>query len=168
MELNKTKCKFGLNEVKYVGQIFSFEGVRGDPSKIEAIVDMPVPENASDVHRFLGMVTYLGKFLPNLSDKSARLRKMQLGTGLKSILKNFGKCKIWFKLSVDASKAGMGAVLLQLHKEGSHPVAYASWSLNSSEKRYAQIEKETFAILFGAERFNHYVYDNKFSVESDH
>ena len=62
----------------------------------------------------------------------------------------------------------MGAVLLQLHKEGWHPVAYASLSLNSSEKRYAQIEKETLTILFGAERFNHYVYGTQFSVESDH
>ena len=76
LKLNKTKCKFGLNEVKYVGHIFSSEGVRADPSKIEAIVDMPMPENASDVHRFLGMVTYLGKFLPNLSDKTACLRKL--------------------------------------------------------------------------------------------
>ena len=76
LKLNKTKCKFGLNEVKYVGHIFSSEGVRADPSKIEAIVNMPMPENASDVHCFLGMVTYLGKFLPNLSDKTACLRKL--------------------------------------------------------------------------------------------
>ena len=76
LKLNKTKCKFGLNEVKYVVHIFSSEGVRADPSKIEAIVDMPMPENASGVHHFLGMVTYLGKFLPNLSDKTACLRKL--------------------------------------------------------------------------------------------
>ena len=76
LKLNKTKCKFGLNEVKYVGHIFSSEGVHADPSKIEAIVDMPMPENASDVHHFLGMVTYLSKFLPNLSGKTACLRKL--------------------------------------------------------------------------------------------
>ena len=58
LKLNKTKCKFGLNEVKYVGHIFSSEGVHADPSKTETMVDMPMPENASDVHRFLGMVTY--------------------------------------------------------------------------------------------------------------
>ena len=63
LKLNKTKCKSGLNEDKYVGHIFSSEGIHADPSKIEAIVDMPMPENASDVHRFLGMVTYSGKFL---------------------------------------------------------------------------------------------------------
>ena len=58
LKLNKTKCKFGLNEVKFVGHIFLSEGVDADPSKIEAIVDMPMPENASDVHCFLGMVNF--------------------------------------------------------------------------------------------------------------
>ena len=41
-----------------MGYIFLSEGVRADPSKIEAIVDMPMQENVSDVHCFLGMVTY--------------------------------------------------------------------------------------------------------------
>ena len=187
LKLNKTKCKFGLNEVKYVGHIFSSEGVRPDPSKIKAIVDMPMPENASDVHRFLGMVTYLGKLLPNLSDKTACLRKLiekdAVWDWTEEHTKQFRELQnlvtsspvlqyydpnLLIKLSVDASKAGMGAVLLQLRKEGWHLVAYASRSLNSSEKRYAQIEKETLAILFGAERLNHYVYGTQFSVESDH
>ena len=73
LKLNKRKCKFGLNEVKYVDHIFSSEGVRADPSKIEAIMDMPMSENASDVHRFFGMITYLGKFLPNLSGEAKLL-----------------------------------------------------------------------------------------------
>ena len=138
LNLNKTKCK-------YVGHIFSSEGVHADLSKIEAIVDMPMPENASDVHRFLGMVTYLGKFLPNLSDKTACLRKLiekdaawdWTGEHTKQFreLQNlvtsspdlqYYDTNLPIKLSVDASKAEMGAVLLQLHKEGWHPVAYAS------------------------------------------
>ena len=133
------------------------------------------------------MVTYLGKFLPNLSDKTACLRKLiekdatwgwteertKQFRELQNLVTSSPVLQYYdpnlpIKLSVDASKAGMGAVLLQLHKEGWHPVAYASRSLNSSEKRYAQIEKETLAILFGAERFNHYVYGTQFSVESNH
>ena len=147
-----------------MGHIFPSEGVRADPSKIQAIVDMSMPENASDVHHFLGMVTYLGKFLPNLSDKTACLRKLiekdAAWDWTEEHTKQFRELQhlvtsspvlqcydlnLPIKLSVDASKAGMGAVLLQLHKEGWHLVAYASWSLNSSEKRYAQIEKETLA-----------------------
>ena len=58
----------------------------------------------------------------------------------------------------------MGAVLLQ---EG-RPIAYASKSLTDTEKRYANIERELLAVVFGAERFRTYVYGKHFVVESDH
>lgn len=53
-------------------------------------------------------------------------------------------------LSVDSSKDGLGAVILQ---DGA-PVAYASKSLTDCQKNYAQIEKETLAIAFGCQDFN--------------
>ena len=68
------------------------------------------------------------------------------------------------KLSVNASKEGLGAVLLQMHNEQWNPVAYASWALNSSEQNYSQIEKETLVVIFGTEHFNQYVYGAKFVV----
>lgn len=65
---------------------------------------------------------------------------------------------------VDASKYGLGVVLLQ----DSRPVAYASKTLTSSEINYAQIEKEMLAILFGCKCFHQYVYGRRFTVETDH
>ncbi|KAK7938626.1 hypothetical protein WMY93_001952 [Mugilogobius chulae] len=67
-------------------------------------------------------------------------------------------------LQVDASKSGLGAVLLQEGK----PVAYASKSLNSTEQNYAQIEKELYAVVFGCKRFHEYMYGRDVTVESDH
>ena len=67
-------------------------------------------------------------------------------------------------LQVDASKKGLGAVMFQDGK----PVAFTSKALNACEQRYAQIEKELYAILFGCERFHHYVYGRTINVESDH
>lgn len=67
-------------------------------------------------------------------------------------------------LQVDASKYGLGVVLLQ----DSRPVAYVSKTLTSSEINYAQIEKEMLAILFGCKRFHQYVYGRRFTVETDH
>ena len=55
---------------------------------------------------------------------------------------------------MDASKSGLGACILQ----DGHPIAYASRSLIQAEEHYAQIEKELLAVVFGSERFNHYVY----------
>ena len=52
--------------------------------------------------------------------------------------------------------------------QNGHPIAYASRSLTNTESNHAQIEKELLAIVFGAERFESYLYGRKFIVESDH
>ncbi|KAL0198149.1 hypothetical protein M9458_006689 [Cirrhinus mrigala] len=76
LRLNPLKCKFRLNEVSYVGYVFSSDGLHADPSKIKAISEMPETTNATSLQRFLGMVNYMGKFIPNLSDISAPLRQL--------------------------------------------------------------------------------------------
>ena len=68
-------------------------------------------------------------------------------------------------ISVDASSKGIGAVLLR--EDG--PIAYASKSLMTSQRNYAQIEKEMFAIVFGCTKFHDYVYGlPNFHLETDH
>ena len=67
-------------------------------------------------------------------------------------------------LSVDASTTGVGAVLLQ----NNLPIAYASKAFTSSQKNWAQIEKEMYAIVFGSERFHQYIIGKTTVVESDH
>ena len=73
LRLNPSKCKFGLNEVSYVGDTFTDKGLKADPKKIKAISEIP-PEDKPALQRFLGMVNYLGKFIPNLSELTTSLR----------------------------------------------------------------------------------------------
>ena len=76
LKLNRSKCIFGSNQLTCLGQLLTSESVKADPRKVSVIVDMPAPENKSVLQRFLGMVTYLGKFVPNLSEVSAPLREL--------------------------------------------------------------------------------------------
>ena len=69
------------------------------------------------------------------------------------------KLPIW--LQGDASKSGLGTVLIQ----DSAPIAYASRSPTETENRYAQIEKELLAVVFGCERFHQYIYAKVVSAE---
>ena len=71
-------------------------------------------------------------------------------------------------MSVDALKAGLSVVLLQLHHDDWHPVAYTSRAMSKSERNYSQIEKETLAVVYRSDRFNQYVYRRRYIVESDH
>ncbi len=68
-------------------------------------------------------------------------------------------------LQCDASQSGLGAALQQ----NGQPVAYASRGLTDTETRYAQIEKELLAIVFGCEHFEAYTYGWEIvHVETDH
>ena len=72
------------------------------------------------------------------------------------------------KVSVDALKAGLGAVLLQFHHDDWHPVAYASRAMSKSKRNYSQIEKEMLEVVYGSDQFNQYVYRRCYIFESDH
>ncbi|XP_022783269.1 uncharacterized protein K02A2.6-like [Stylophora pistillata] len=76
LKLNREKCHFRVSEVHYVGHVLSADGVKPDPNKVEAIIAMPTPANREDLRRFLGVLTYLSKFIPNMSQKSAPLRQL--------------------------------------------------------------------------------------------
>ena len=70
---------------------------------------------------------------------------------------------------MDASKDGLGAVLLQDHDGDWKPVAYAAQSMTEREQRYAQIEKECLGIVFGCDKFHSYVFGlPHIELETDH
>lgn len=63
-----------------------------------------------------------------------------------------------FKLEVDASATGAGAVLLQEDSQGiDHPVCYFSRKFDKHQLRYSTIEKETLALLLALQHFEVYV-----------
>ena len=76
LKLNKSKCQLKLDEISYIGHILSRDGLKPDPKKTKAINDMPCPETREELQRFLGMLTYLGKFIPNLSHVASPLRAL--------------------------------------------------------------------------------------------
>lgn len=57
-----------MAEVRFHGHILSAQGLKADPEKVKAVMDMPLPTDVKAVQRFVGSVTYLAKFLPRLSE----------------------------------------------------------------------------------------------------
>jgi hypothetical protein len=62
--LNSDKLKLRLQDVSYMGHIFSSEGSKIDSDKVEAVKEMPRPADVEAVQRLNGLVNYLAKFLP--------------------------------------------------------------------------------------------------------
>jgi hypothetical protein len=73
---NRQKCKFRLSEVNFVGHVFGPDGLKPCQSKVKAIIEMKSQENKKDLHRFLGMINYLGKFIPIMSTVNRPLRQL--------------------------------------------------------------------------------------------
>lgn len=68
MKLNKKKVKRAQTNVPFIGRQLTSDRLKPDPRKIEVIVPMPEPEDPTALNCFLGMVNYLCKFMPHLSE----------------------------------------------------------------------------------------------------
>jgi len=77
IKINKEKIKLRQTELRYIGHVISKEGIKPDPEKIAAIADLPTPTDVTGLKRFLGMVGYLQKFIPNLSKETEPLRILE-------------------------------------------------------------------------------------------
>lgn len=188
LKLNQKKCRFRVQELTFLGDKITSEGVLPDSKKVEAINKMPQPTSQVELQRYLGMVNYLGKFVPNLSSKTVALRSLleekhewqwqpeheREWNHLKGFLTTEPVLKFYdpakrTKISSDASKTGLGAVLLQEHEGMWKPVAYASRVLTQAEQRYATIEKESLGMVFACEKFHEFIYGvQEVIAETDH
>lgn len=76
--------------------------------------------------------------------------------------------KLPLVLAVDASPYGVGAVLSHLYPDDTERVIqYASNTLTEAQKKYAQIDKEMLAIIFGIKKFHQFLYGNRFTLLTD-
>lgn len=184
LKLNFKKCHFRKTEVKYLGHIFTTEGLKVDPGRVKDIGAIGSPNNVHELRTFLGMITYVSSFIPNLSDHTAKLRELlkkgnawvwteehqSVFERLKKALTETPVLAYYqpgkqITLSVDASQYGMGAVILQEGK----PLAYSSQSFTETQAKYAQIEKEMLAIVHGCKKFHHYIFGQpEVIIETDH
>ena len=161
LKLNDKTSVIRAHEVEYVGHVISKDGVSPSPSRVNSVLQMPYPSNKAEGQSFLGMVTYMGKFIPNLSELTTPLRQLlEKGIAwhfdqkhkhavdeLKGLLTSPPVLKLYdvnapVAIATDASNSGFGAVLIQEER----PIAYASRSVNEAERKYATIEKELCAI----------------------
>ena len=166
---------------------YSALGMHPDPKKVQGITEMTVPTDKQQLQLFLGMVNYMGTFIPNLSHHMELLRAMLKKDNIfhweEQQTRSFQKIKALIakanemplryydrmkpvKVQADASLRGLGACLIQEHNGEDQPIAFASKSLMDTETRYANIERELLAIIFACQHFSTYLLGRSFIAES--
>lgn len=183
-----SKCSFFQPSVTYLGHRITKDGLMKTDDKIKAILNAPEPTNVSEVRTLLGMVSYYGKFIPNLSSTLHPLYRLLK----KNVTFNWDSdCKKTFKkikeliasdivlthfnpklpifLTTDASDNGIAAVLSHKMPNGDErPVCFISRTLLQSEKKMSTIHKEALSIYFSVTRLHHYLIGRKWTLRTDH
>ena len=188
LTIQKNKCVFMARSVEYLGHVVDAEGLHTTPEKLKAILEAPAPKDLNQMRSFLGLVNYYARFIPNLStvlhplnrllrkdvswewdelcEEAFQLAKQSLASS--RVLVHYDPT-LPLKLAGDASEYGVGAVLSHVCPDGSErPVAFASRTLSSSERNYAQLEKEALSLIFGVRKFHQYLYGRPFTLYTDH
>ena len=76
-KLNPEKCNLAARKIKYLGHILSASGVGVLPDRVTAILQYPPPANVKALRRFMGMVDFYGRFIPEFYLKSAVLHDLK-------------------------------------------------------------------------------------------
>ena len=65
LHLNRSKCLFAQDKLKFLGHVVSASGIATEPKKVKIIREWPTPTCVKDVYSFLGMAGYYRKSVPH-------------------------------------------------------------------------------------------------------
>jgi hypothetical protein len=127
-----SKCSFYQSRIHYLGHVISGEGIAVDPTKVEAIMEWPAPMNVTEVRSFMGLAGYYRWFVDGFSKIANTITKLQKKNKkfvwiekcaeafrrLKELLTIASILRVLdmdtdFLVCTDASKEGLGGVLMQ-------------------------------------------------------
>lgn len=189
--INTAKCVFGASEVTFLGYRISQAGTKPLDAKVKAIQDYPPPKTVKQLRRFLGMINFYRRFLPQAAKSQAPLNALLTGSVKGSHPVNltdesllaFEECKKSLsnaallahpdceaKLAVvtDASDLAMGAVLQQFKDGNWQPLAFFSRKLSPAQQKYSPYDRELLAIYESIKYFRHMLEARHFVVYTDH
>ena len=173
VKLNYDKLKFKCTEANFYGKTYTTDRHKPAQDKIQAIVKMPAPCDKKEVQSFIGMINYLTKFSPRLTELSEPIRELikekvpfnwgpEHQESFDLLKKELARAPVlaYYNprketvLQTDASTKGLGACLLQEDK----PIYYTSKALTEMQRGYVAIEIESLAVAWAVEKFHHFLY----------
>ncbi|EAL58701.1 gag-pol polyprotein [Wolbachia endosymbiont of Drosophila ananassae] len=192
LTINPSKCSFGKESIEFLGHKINHQGIKPLQTKVNAITNFPLPKVAKELRRFLAMINFYRRFIPNAIQHQAPL--VQLIPGNKKndstpinwtteTIDKFNSCKnslaqaallahpapnANLSLSTDASNIAVGAVLHQVINSEYQPMGFFSIKLSETQRKYSTYDRELLAIYLGIKHFRHMLEGRVFHIRTDH
>jgi hypothetical protein len=177
--LRLSKCHIGKCELDYLGHSLSAKGLAPSSKKVKAVNDWPIPQNLTQVQQFLGFCNFYRRYIPHYSniayplyeltkknvsfkwsqvEHTAFLKMKQAMTSAQVLRRPYCGKDADFVISTDASKYGVGAVLLQKDDKGKlQPCAYYAKSLSNPQRAYSTYDQELLGIVAAMSEWRVYI-----------
>ncbi|XP_071905675.1 uncharacterized protein [Coffea arabica] len=186
MRLNPKKCTFGVRSEKFLGFLVSREGIRANPDKLQAIMDMAPPRNVKEVQRLMGRMAALNRFLSCSAVRGLpffRILKVpkdfqwteecqKAFTDLKAYLAELPALAApeqgeTLFLYLSACNEAVSEVLVREDRGVQRPIYYVSRALQGPETRYTPAEKLVLALVHAARKLRPYFQAHSIVVMTD-
>ena len=194
VSIKPSKCLFGVDSLDFLGHRITTQGILPSPDRVTIIREFPIPKSVKQVQRFIGMVNYYHRFVPNLANILVPLHDFvtefqKLPKASQRSFELSDVCVESFELAkkaladatllvhpientkycivTDASDFALGGVLQQKNGAIWEPLAFFSKKLTKTESMYSAFDRELLAIFLAIKHFRYFVEGREFTIYTD-
>lgn len=193
LRVNPLKCQIGVEELDFLGHRISAKGIAPNEDKVSALSNYKRPEKLKGLRRFLGMINFYRRFIPNgastlmpLYDLVARNQqkkgnpilnwtdhettafetaKTTLKVGTMLAFPDVSKPLI---IAADASNTAVGGTLYQISDGIKTPLGFYSKKLDKTQAKYSVFGRELLALVQSLKHFRRFVEGSELILQTDH
>lgn len=186
------KCIFNQPVVNFLGHTVSSKGIKPTQERIQIITEFKLPETVKVLRRFLGMINFYRRFIPQAASDQALLNNFLKGSKKndnrkidwnEESINAFELCKKKLcdatilahyssasplSVMVDASDSALGGVVQQMVNGSWQPLAFFSKRLSDTQTRYSAYDRELLAAYLSIKHFRHFLEGRQFTLFTDH
>ena len=189
LRVKPSKTYIGFPEITFLGHVVGKGLLKPLDENVDKIISLQVPKTKKQVRSIIGLVNFYAKFIMNISDllyplfdltKKGRPERVIWNDHCRRSLERIQELirskptliipniKHLFFVQTDASGTGLGCVLLQKVDGALRPCRFHSRKLLPRETRYAVIEREALAIVWGLQKLSRFLLGTDFILQTDH
>jgi transposase InsO family protein len=188
LQINPEKCVFAATEVDFLGHRVTADGIAPLRKPVDALLQLPMPEDVKQLQRFLGLINFYRRFLPGIAGTLKPLtdalrgnsRHLEVSEDMKSAVAA-AKAALasatllahpapaaTLSLVTDASDSHIRGVLQQLEGRHWRPLVFFSQKLTPPQVKYSTFNRELTAIFSAVRHFRFLLEGRHFRILTDH